>query len=163
MSGEADERPGVPRGERGATTVTDRVVAKIAARVAREALSRFTESTGHVPPDRRTPHVSTSVRRAPERTSGGGTGEGRTGEGRTGEGRTGHSESRRQTVLGEARLHITVDLGYPSDIGAQCAAVRREVTERIRTLAGMEVSDLAVSVGQLHSAHTRHTDRERVR
>ncbi|WP_409470640.1 Asp23/Gls24 family envelope stress response protein [Streptomyces sp. HC307] len=148
MSGEADERPGVPRGERGATVVTDRVVAKIAARVAREALSRFAESAGHVPPGRRTPHVSTSVRRAPERTSAG---------------RDAESAAGRQAVLGEARLHITVELGYPSDIGAQCAAVRREVTERIRAWAGMEVPDLAVSVEQLHSAHTRHTDRERVR
>ncbi|MET9914737.1 Asp23/Gls24 family envelope stress response protein [Streptomyces sp. NPDC006476] len=148
MSGEADERPGVPRGERGATAVTDRVVAKIAARVAREALSRFAESAGHVPAGRRTPHVSTSVRRAPDRTSAG---------------RDAAAAAGRQAVLGEARLHITVELGYPSDIGAQCAAVRREVTERIRAWAGMEVSDLAVSVGQLHSAHTRHTDRERVR
>ncbi|MGW3134616.1 Asp23/Gls24 family envelope stress response protein [Streptomyces sp. NPDC001139] len=148
MSGEADERPGVPHGERGATAVTERVVAKIAARVAREALSRFAESAGHVPPGRRTPHVSTSVRRAPERTSAG---------------RDAESATGRQAVLGEARLHITVELGYPSDIGAQCAAVRREVTERIRAWAGMEVSDLAVSVGQLHSAYTRHTDRERVR
>lgn len=147
MSGQADERPGVPRGERGATAVTDRVVAKIAARVAREALSRFAESAGHVPPGRRTPHVSTSVRRAPERTNAG---------------RDAESAGRR-AVLGEARLHITVELGYPSDIGAQCAAVRREVTERIRAWAGMEVSDLAVSVERLHSAHTRHTDRERVR
>jgi hypothetical protein len=148
VSGEADERPGVPSGERGATAVTDRVVAKIAARVAREALSRFAESAGHVPPGRRTPRVSTSVRRAPERTSAG---------------RDAESAAGRQGVLGEARLHITVELGYPSDIGAQCSAVRREVTERIRAWAGMEVSDLAVSVGQLHSAHTRHTDRERVR
>ncbi|MEH0544974.1 Asp23/Gls24 family envelope stress response protein [Streptomyces sp. B21-105] len=148
MSGEADERPGVPRGERGGTAVTDRVVAKIAARVAREALSRFAESAGHVPPGRRTPHVSTSVRRAPERT---------------GAGQDAESAAGRQAVLGEARLHITVELGYPSDIGAQCAAVRREVTERIRVWAGMEVSDLAVSVEQLHSVHTRHTDRERVR
>jgi hypothetical protein len=148
VSGGADERPGVPRGERGATIVTDGVVAKIAARVAREALSRFAESAGHVPPGRRTPHVSTSVRRAPERTSAG---------------RDAESAAGWQAVLGEARLRITVELGYPSDIGAQCAAVRREVTERLRAWAGMEVSDLAVSVGQLHSAHTRHTDRERVR
>ncbi|MDC2959863.1 Asp23/Gls24 family envelope stress response protein [Streptomyces gilvifuscus] len=157
MSGEAGERPGVvPRGERGATAVTDRVVAKIAARVAREALGRFTESAGRVPPGRRTPHVSTSVRRAPERT-----GAGRDAESAAG----GDAESAagRQAVLGEARMHITVELGYPSDIGAQCAAVRREVTERIRAWAGMEVPDLAVSVERLHSAHTRHTGRERVR
>ncbi|MGN9793575.1 Asp23/Gls24 family envelope stress response protein [Streptomyces sp. OZ13] len=148
MSGEADERPGVPLGERGATAVAERVVAKIAARVAREALSRFAESADHVPPGRRTPRVITSVRRAPERTSAG---------------RDAESAAGGQAALGEARLRITVELGYPSDIGAQCAAVRREVTERIRAWAGMEVSDLAVSVEQLHSAHTRHTDQERVR
>lgn len=149
MSGEADERPGVPRrGERGATVVTDRVVAKIGARVAREALSRFTESAGRVPPGRRTPHVSASVRRAPEPPVAV---------------RDAESDAERRAALGEARLHIAVELGYPSDIGAQCAAVRREVTERIRAWAGMEVSDLAVSVERLHSAYTRHTDRERVR
>ncbi|MFJ5727320.1 Asp23/Gls24 family envelope stress response protein [Streptomyces paradoxus] len=148
MTGDADRRPGIPRGERGAITIADRVVAKIASHVAREALSRFTESVGQVPPGRRTPHVSTSVRRAPERTSAG---------------RDAESAAGWQAVLGEARLRITVELGYPSDIGAQCYAVRREVTERIRAWAGMEVSDLAVSVGQLHSAHTRHTDRKRVR
>ncbi|WP_373299880.1 hypothetical protein [Streptomyces xantholiticus] len=60
-------------------------------------------------------------------------------------------------------MRITVELGYPSDIGAQCAAVRREVTDRIRTWAGMDVPDLAVSVERLHSAHSRHTDQERVR
>ncbi|MHA5054644.1 Asp23/Gls24 family envelope stress response protein [Streptomyces sp. SD15] len=148
MTGEADRRPGVPRGERGATTVTDRVVAKIASHVAREALSRFTESAGHVPPGRRTPHVTTSARRAPERNTAG---------------RDAESAARRQAVLGEAQLRITVELGYPSDIGAQCAAVRREVTERLRTWAGMEVSDLVVSVERLHSVHARHTNQERVR
>jgi hypothetical protein len=66
-------------------------------------------------------------------------------------------------VLGEARMRITVELGYPSDIGAQCAAVRREVTERLRAWSGLDVSDLVVSVGRLHSAHTRHAGEERVR
>ena len=148
MTGEAERRPGIPRRERGAITVADRVVAKTASHVAREALSRFTESVGRVTPGRRTPRVSTYVRRAPGRSSTGGDGE---------------SADGRQAVIGEARLRITVELGYPSDIGAQCAAVRREVTERLRTWAGMEVSDLAVSVERLHSVHTRHTDQERVR
>jgi hypothetical protein len=148
VTGEADRRPGIPPGERGATTVADRVAAKIASRVAREALSRFTESAGHVPPSRRTPRVTASVRRAPERKAAG---------------RDGESAVIGQAVLGEARLHITVELGYPSDIGAQCAAVRREVTERLRTWAGMGVPDLAVSVERLHSVHSRHTDQERVR
>ncbi|MET9896819.1 Asp23/Gls24 family envelope stress response protein [Streptomyces sp. NPDC006465] len=154
MTGEADRGPGIPSGERGAISVADRVVAKIASRVAREALSRFTESAGHVPPGRRTPHVTASVRRAPEPNAAG---------------RDSESAAGRQVVLGEARLRITVELGYPSDIGAQCAAVRREVTERLRAWAGMDVPELAVSVERLHSVHSvhsvhsRHTDQERVR
>ncbi|MFF6786439.1 Asp23/Gls24 family envelope stress response protein [Streptomyces sp. NPDC012510] len=154
MTGEAGPRPGVPRRERGAITVADRVVAKTAARVAREVLSRFTESTGHVPPDRRTPHVTAYVRRAPERDT----------RGRDTEGRDIEPAAGRQAVLGEAQVHITVELGYPSAIGEQCAAVRREVTERLRTWAGMEVSDLVVSVERLHSAHSgRPSGMERVR
>jgi uncharacterized alkaline shock family protein YloU len=148
VTGAAERRPGIPRRERGAITVTDRVVAKIASRVAREALSRFPESVGHVPPGRRTPHVTTSVRRAPERQSAA---------------RDDESAVGRQPALGEARLRITVELGYPSDIGAQCAAVRREVTERLRAWSGMDVPDLVVSVGRLHSVHTRHAGEERVR
>jgi uncharacterized alkaline shock family protein YloU len=148
VTGAAERRPGIPRSERGAITVTDRVVAKIASRVAREALSRFPESVGHVPPGRRTPRVTTSVRRAPERQTAG---------------RDDESAVGRQAALGEARLRITVELGYPSDIGAQCAAVRREVTEQLRAWSGMDVPDLVVSVGRLHSVHTRHAGEERVR
>ncbi|MFF9852980.1 Asp23/Gls24 family envelope stress response protein [Streptomyces litmocidini] len=147
MTREADGRPAVPRGERGATTVADRVVAKIAAQVAREALSRFTEPTGHVPPGHRTPHVTAVVRRPPERNDP--------------EKTDGPAGSR--PALGQVRMRIAVELGYPSDIGAQCAAVRREVTERVTAWAGTEVSDLVVAVERLHSAHSRRTGRERVR
>ncbi|WP_406415066.1 Asp23/Gls24 family envelope stress response protein [Streptomyces sp. NBC_01614] len=148
MTGETDRRSGIPRGERGAITVADRVVAKIASQVARDALSRFTESADHVPASHGTPRVTTSVRRAPERNTAG---------------RDAESAAIRQALLFEARLRVTVELGYPSDIGAQCAAVRREITERLRTWAAMEVSDLVVSVEKLHSVHARHTDQERVR
>ncbi|MFD3661374.1 Asp23/Gls24 family envelope stress response protein [Streptomyces sp. NPDC058659] len=147
MNREAGRRPAVPRRERGATSVADRVVAKIAAQVAREALSRFSEPTRHVPPGHRTPHVTAEVRGAPERN----------GSERAG----GPAESR--PVLGQVRMRIAVELGYPSDIGAQCAAVRREVTERVTAWAGVEVSDLVVAVERLHSAHSRRTGRERVR
>ena len=34
--------------------------------------------------------------------------------------------------FGEARVRVAVELGYPSDIGAQCGAVRRQVAERVR-------------------------------
>jgi hypothetical protein len=46
-----------------------------------------------------------------------------------------------------------VELGYPSDIGAQCAAVRRHVTLKVKELAGMDTSEVAVDVERLHSAY----------
>ncbi|MFC4467858.1 hypothetical protein ACFPH6_25570 [Streptomyces xiangluensis] len=54
-----------------------------------------------------------------------------------------------------ARVRIGLELDYPSDIGAQCAAVRRQVTQRVRMLAGMEVPEVAVQVQRLHSAQAR--------
>ncbi|WP_342342251.1 hypothetical protein [Streptomyces agglomeratus] len=41
MTREAGRRPVIPRTERGAITVADRVVAKIASLVAREALGQY--------------------------------------------------------------------------------------------------------------------------
>ncbi|MEU6215902.1 hypothetical protein ABZ845_00065 [Streptomyces sp. NPDC047022] len=51
-----------------------------------------------------------------------------------------------------ARVRLGVELGYPSDIGGQCAAVRRRVTERVSALAGTEVHEVAVQVERLHPA-----------
>ncbi|MEU9114275.1 hypothetical protein AB0D04_21435 [Streptomyces sp. NPDC048483] len=70
-------------------------------------------------------------------------------------------EGRQQ--FGEARVRVAVQLGYPSDIGTQCAAVRRQVTERVRTLASMEVPEVAVEVERLHSPLPAGADRGRVR
>ncbi|EST37795.1 hypothetical protein N566_11015, partial [Streptomycetaceae bacterium MP113-05] len=64
---------------------------------------------------------------------------------------------------GLARVRISVELGYPSDIGAQCGAVRHRVTARVGELTGMEVSDVAVRVDRLHSAHLRGDGVGRVR
>lgn len=50
-----------------------------------------------------------------------------------------------------ARVRVLVELGYPSDIGAQCDAVRRQVAARVRELAGMDVPHVAVGVERLHS------------
>ncbi|WUG04438.1 Asp23/Gls24 family envelope stress response protein [Streptomyces sp. NBC_00467] len=147
MTRAAHRRPAVPREERGATTVTERVAAKIASQVTREVLSRFTETAAHVPPGRRTPRVTTLVRPAPERN----------------DRERGGDAAEIGPVLGEVRMRIAVELGYPSDIGAQCAAVRREVTARLTAWAGMDVSDLVVSVERLHSLHSRRTDQERVK
>lgn len=64
---------------------------------------------------------------------------------------------------GIAQVRISVELGYPSDIGAQCGAVRRQVAARVGELTGMEVSDVAVRVDRLHSAHLRGEAVGRVR
>jgi uncharacterized alkaline shock family protein YloU len=51
-----------------------------------------------------------------------------------------------------ARVRIHVELDYPTDIGARCAAVRRHVAERVGALVGMEVPEVAVHVERLHPA-----------
>ncbi|CAM5647094.1 hypothetical protein GCM10010329_09460 [Streptomyces spiroverticillatus] len=51
---------------------------------------------------------------------------------------------------GSARVRIGMELTYPSDIGAQCASVRRQVASRVGELAGMTVSEVTVLVERLH-------------
>ncbi|MBO1335200.1 iron-sulfur cluster assembly protein [Streptomyces sp. VRA16 Mangrove soil] len=104
--------------ERGATRIADRVVAKIAAQAAREALDA-------APQDGAPPHAAVTV----------------------------HQDT--------ARVRISLELGFPGDIGAQCGAVRRQVAERVRTLAGMEVPEVAVQVERLHPAQARGAGRIR--
>ncbi|MGW3915721.1 Asp23/Gls24 family envelope stress response protein [Streptomyces sp. NPDC005070] len=110
----------VPPPERGATRIADRVVAKIASRAAREALPPL-------PADAVPPHASVVVRR--QASGSGGT-----------DGTPTHS----------ARVRVSLELGYPADIGAQCGEVRRHVAERVEALAGMEVPEVAVQVERLH-------------
>ncbi|MBL1089179.1 MULTISPECIES: hypothetical protein [Streptomyces] len=118
----------VPAGERGATRIADRVVAKIAARAAREALRAKS------PHDHTDAHATVSVHRREDLAH-----------------------------FGEARVRIAVELGYPSDIGAQCGVVRRRVTERVGELANMTVPEVAVEVERLHSPLLEGRGRERVR
>ena len=101
-------------GERGETTVVERVVAKLAVQAAREALR--SPAARFVPPgSRHWPRASARVRDD------------------------------------KARVRVLVELGYPSDIGAQCDAVRRQVAARVRELAGMDVPHVTVGVERLHS------------
>ncbi|WP_371581216.1 hypothetical protein [Streptomyces sp. NBC_01314] len=119
-SGSPTRGNAVPSGERGATRIADRVVAKIAAQAAREALV--------APPRDSAPPSATVV------------------------------------VLREtARVRVSLGLPYPSDIGGQCAAVRRHVAERVGTLAGMHVSEVAVQVERLHLAHAHDVAQGRTR
>ncbi|WP_274556790.1 Asp23/Gls24 family envelope stress response protein [Streptomyces spiramyceticus] len=63
-----------------------------------------------------------------------------------------------------ARVRISLELGYPSDIGGQCGTVRRQVAQRVKALAGMEVPEVSVQVERLHSAsQARRADRGRIR
>ncbi|MET9376680.1 hypothetical protein ABZX98_21450 [Streptomyces sp. NPDC002992] len=96
---------------RGATTIADRVVAKIAARAAREALDAL-------PPGASKPHATVVVQRD------------------------------------SARVSVSLELGHPTDLGRQCGAVRKQVTRRVRELAGLEVPEVAVHVERLHSPRT---------
>ncbi|MFF1560104.1 hypothetical protein [Streptomyces sp. NPDC058279] len=48
-----------------------------------------------------------------------------------------------------ARVHVSLELDYPSDLTAQCAAVRREVTERIERCAGMAVPEVHIDIERL--------------
>lgn len=61
-----------------------------------------------------------------------------------------------------ARLRLTLELGYPTDIGAVCGTVRRHVTGRVEELTGMQVPEVAVEVERLHSAAARRKDEGRV-
>ncbi|MGW7420600.1 Asp23/Gls24 family envelope stress response protein [Streptomyces sp. NPDC054813] len=56
---------------------------------------------------------------------------------------------------GTARVRVHLELDYPSDIGARCAAVRRHVVERVGALVDMEVREVAVHVERLHPAKTQ--------
>ncbi|MGW0839763.1 Asp23/Gls24 family envelope stress response protein [Streptomyces sp. NPDC002787] len=67
------------------------------------------------------------------------------------------------TPVETARVRVSLELPYPSDIGGQCAAVRRHVTERVGTLAGMHVSEVAVQVERLHLAHAHDAAQGRTR
>ncbi|WP_370592706.1 hypothetical protein [Streptomyces sp. NBRC 109706] len=104
------------------TRIAERVVAKLATQAAREALRA--EPAGRPPRGRSTgPHASAVVRRPSE------------GDG----------------VVGIASVRVAVELVYPSDIGAQCGAVRRQVARRVEELASMEVRDVSVAVERLHT------------
>ncbi|MFE9727709.1 hypothetical protein ACFYQ5_30125 [Streptomyces sp. NPDC005794] len=92
---------------RGQTRIADRVVAKIAAQAAKEAVDER-------PGDAAAPRATVTVHRD------------------------------------TARVRVSLELAYPGDIGRQCGAVRRQVAQRVRALAGMEVPEVAVQVERLH-------------
>ncbi|MDI5963094.1 Asp23/Gls24 family envelope stress response protein [Streptomyces sp. SL13] len=115
--------PRVAAADRGATRIADRVVGRIASQAAREVLRGL--PTDHLVPRDRFPQASVSVRPA-----GGARGGGR----------------------GLAKIRLYVDLGYPADLRAVCAAVRRHVIDRVGELCDMTVREVSVEVEHLHSS-----------
>ncbi|MEU9403424.1 hypothetical protein [Streptomyces sp. NPDC048242] len=127
MSATAADRPATeptPAGRRGATRIADKVVAKIAAQAAREAIAPL-------PPGAARPHATVAVR-----PHGSGAARGEDGP------------------VGTARVRVSLELAYPADIGARCAAVRRRVTERVNSLVNMTVPEVVVQVERLHPTAT---------
>ncbi|MEE1789761.1 hypothetical protein PUR28_03055 [Streptomyces sp. BE308] len=105
---------------RGQTRIADRVVAKIAAQAAKEAVDE-------PPEEGSSPRATVTV----------------------------HRDS--------ARVRVSLELGYPSDLGRQCGAVRRRVIERVKTLAGMEVPEVTVQIERLHPAGSSAAAQGRIR
>ncbi|MFJ5643415.1 Asp23/Gls24 family envelope stress response protein [Streptomyces sp. NPDC093223] len=56
------------------------------------------------------------------------------------------------TRTGTVRLHLTMDLPYPTDIPAACARIRQDVSGRVARLTGLEVTEVTLTVRRLVTA-----------
>lgn len=54
-----------------------------------------------------------------------------------------------------ARVRVSLELAYPSDLAAQCAAVRLQVARRIEECAQMTVPEVDIDIEHLHPTHPR--------
>ena len=110
--GAAALRPALPAAERGATVIPDKVVARIAARAAREALATHTDtSAAHV--KLAAPHASVTV------------------------------------GSGTARLGLTLDLPYPTDLARTSRQLQLYVSERVAHLTVMRVTEVTLAIEHL--------------
>ncbi|SOE07277.1 Asp23/Gls24 family envelope stress response protein [Streptomyces sp. Ag109_G2-15] len=53
---------------------------------------------------------------------------------------------------GSVRLHLTMDLPYPSDIPRVCARIQQDVAERVAQLTGLRVGEVTLTVRRLVTA-----------
>ncbi|MEU8869907.1 Asp23/Gls24 family envelope stress response protein [Streptomyces javensis] len=146
-------------GERGATRIADRVVAKIASQAAREALrgggaADAGEDGGADAGANARVNAGANAGVSPGVNPGDSPGANPGAD----PGEVALADvvgaARPYAVAavrgGVARVRVAVELGYPSDIGAHCGAVRRQVIERVGEMTGMEVPEVAVTVERLH-------------
>ncbi|MFD8951413.1 hypothetical protein ACFV0B_21440 [Streptomyces xanthophaeus] len=54
-----------------------------------------------------------------------------------------------------ARVRISLELAYPSDLADQCAAVRRQVARRVEECAAMTVPEVDIEIEHLHTPPAR--------
>ncbi|MFJ2344237.1 hypothetical protein [Streptomyces antimycoticus] len=143
----------VEPGERGATRIADRVVAKIASQAAREALR---VDAGAAAADAAAGAGAADAAGVVDTADADVTDAADVGLAGLAAARP-HAVA---VVRGDvARVRVAVELGYPSDIGAHCGAVRRHVIERVGELTGMEVPEVVVTVERLHVPQWEHPER----
>ncbi|ASQ93871.1 hypothetical protein [Streptomyces sp. 11-1-2] len=135
--------------ERGATRIADRVVAKIASQAAREALRA--DEAGAADANAMDAAAAADMADVADVVD-------------TADVALTDAAAARPhavaVVRGDvARVRVAVELGYPSDIGAHCGAVRRHVIERVGELTGMEVPEVVVTVERLHVPQWEHPER----
>ncbi|MEU3951412.1 Asp23/Gls24 family envelope stress response protein [Streptomyces achromogenes] len=53
---------------------------------------------------------------------------------------------------GSVRLHLALDLPYPTDIPHVCERIRRDVAERVAQLTGLRVGEVTLTVRRLVTA-----------
>ncbi|MER5472596.1 Asp23/Gls24 family envelope stress response protein [Streptomyces sp. NPDC002935] len=56
------------------------------------------------------------------------------------------------TRTGSVRLHLTMDLPYPTDIPDACERIRHDVAEQVAQLTGFEVGEITLTVRRLVTA-----------
>ncbi|GGW13288.1 hypothetical protein GCM10018980_77250 [Streptomyces capoamus] len=62
---------------------------------------------------------------------------------------------------GSVRLHLTLDLPYPTDIPGVCERIQQDVAEKVAQLTGLRVGEVVLTVRRLMTA--ADTSRVRVR
>ncbi|MEU2741073.1 Asp23/Gls24 family envelope stress response protein [Streptomyces sp. NPDC007095] len=61
--------------------------------------------------------------------------------------------SARATVrTGSVRLHLAMDLPYPTDIPHVCERIQQDVAERVTQLTGLEVGEVTLTIRRLVAA-----------
>ncbi|WP_030173830.1 Asp23/Gls24 family envelope stress response protein [Streptomyces sp. NRRL S-813] len=56
--------------------------------------------------------------------------------------------------IGSVRLHLSMDLPYPTDIPRVCERIQQDVAEKVAQLTGLRVGEVVLTVRRLMTADT---------